>query len=336
MKPTRASCTGHGSRVVRSLVPAITFAVVAEIAGCGTTPRTSSLPRPSRSTATTTVPLPSTTIPPPAPTDISPLAQPPLAGEGHWTPAGRPSEGSPAVYTTFLRADAGLPPTGLAWIDTRAVRTVIYAGEGEPPGNWAASGQVAPSDRASLIATFNSGFRIGSSRGGWYSDARTVGSLVDGAASLVVYVDGSATVGEWGRDVNMSPYVAQVRQNLTLLVDGGSPVADLSPGAWGATLGGGSSVWRSAIGVDAEGHLIYAGGPALDPAGLAKVLVAAGATRAMELDINPEWVSFNTYVASPDGQPTDVVGTKLLPGMNFSPEHYLAPSSRDFVAILSK
>ena len=42
-----------------------------------------------------------------------------------------------------------------------------------------------------------------------------------GAASFVIYVDGTATVGQWGRDVTMTPNVTSVRQNLDLLVDNG-------------------------------------------------------------------------------------------------------------------
>ena len=45
----------------------------------------------------------------------------------------------------------------------------------------------------------------------------------------------------------------------------------------------------------AAGDLVYVGGPDLDPASLARLLIAAGAVRAMELDINPEWVSFATF-----------------------------------------
>jgi hypothetical protein len=134
--------------------------------------------------------------------------------------------------------------------------------------------------------------------------------------------------------VTLTPDVVSVRQNLHLLVDGGAP-ANLGS-SWGATLGGGSNVWRSAVGVDADGNLIYAAGPALDPAGLAQVLVAAGCVRAMELDINPQWVSLSTYVPVPFAPPDQVQGTPLLAGMNYGPTHWLEPSSRDFLAVFTR
>ena len=57
---------------------------------------------------------------------------------------------------------------------------------------------------------------------------------------------------------------------------------------------------RSAVGVDANGALVWAGGR-LTPADLANAIISAGAVRAMEMDINPDWVHFNSYDVAPDG-----------------------------------
>jgi len=65
---------------------------------------------------------------------------------------------------------------------------------------------------------------------------------------------------------------------------------------------------------------------------LAALLVAAGAVRAMELDINTTWVAMATYQATPAGP----VGTKLLADMQRSPDRYLQGQSRDFFAVLSR
>src|SRR5437763_12095429 len=289
---------------------------------------------------TTTTPPPP---PPPPPAGAQPRAGPPLPGEGHWVPAGRPAAWAPngrpdgtvpVVYTTTLRPGSGSSPTGLALIDTRLTKTVLYAGTGEPAGAWPAQGAIDATVRPQLVAAFNSGFRLGTASGGWYTAGRAALPLQDGYASLAIHVDGWATVGQWGRDVTLTPDVVSVRQNLHLLVDGGAP-ANLGS-SWGATLGGGSNVWRSAVGVDAGGNLIYAAGPALDPAGLANVLVAAGCVRAMELDINPQWVSFSTYAPVPLAAPDQVQGTPLLTGMNYGPTHWLEPSSRDFLAVFTR
>jgi hypothetical protein len=315
--------------------------VTAGSSGSGrSSPTAGAQQRSSHGSTTTTAPPPP---PPPPPADAQLLASAPVPGEGHWVPAGRvavwapdgrPNGTVPVVYTTTLRPGNGSSPTGLAWINTKLTKTVLYAGTGEPAGAWPAQGAIDPTVRPQLVAAFNSGFRLGTASGGWYTAGRAALPLQDGYASLAIHADGSATVGLWGRDVTLTPDVVSVRQNLHLLVDGGAP-ANLGS-SWGATLGGGSNVWRSALGVDGGGNLIYAGGPALDPAGLAHVLVAAGCVRAMELDINPQWVSFSTYAPVPLAPPDQVQGTPLLAGMNYGPTHWLEPSSRDFLAVFTR
>ena len=132
--------------------------------------------------------------------------------------------------------------------------------------------------------------------------------------------------------------VVAVRQNLTLLVDHGAPASNLDiPSEWGAVLGGGSSTWRSGIGVTAAGDLVYVAGPDLVPAGLARLLIAAGAVRAMELDINPSWVSFATFAHAGGVIGRGVIaGANLMAGMYYQPGHYLQPYPRDFFAVFAR
>ena len=57
----------------------------------------------------------------------------------------------------------------------------------------------------------------------------------------MIYRNGDATVGAWGRDVSMTNQVIAVRQDVTLLVDGGQAVAGLNPydkSVFGLTLAG--------------------------------------------------------------------------------------------------
>ncbi len=187
------------------------------------------------------------------------------------------------------------------------------------------------------MAAFNSGFKIYDYRTGWYQQGQTAMPLQDGAASFVVFATGAATVAEWGRDATLGPAVVAVRQNLTLLVDHGAVTPQVSdPGSWGAVLGGGAYTWRSGIGVTAAGDLVYAAGPDLDPSELAGLLVAAGAVREMQLDINPEWVSFSTFIHSGGIGRGVISGVNLLAGMYFSPGHYLEGFDRDFFAVFAR
>ena len=53
--------------------------------------------------------------------------------------------------------------------------------------------------------------------------------------------------------------------------------------------------------------------------------------RAMELDINYEWTTFNFYSTFGAGGPT-----KLLPGMSRPATRYLSPDDRDFLAVYAR
>jgi hypothetical protein len=124
--------------------------------------------------------------------------------------------------------------------------------------------------------------------------------------------------------------VVSVRQNLPPLVSGGQPSANIGDvPAWGATLGGGTTVARSAVGEDAQGNLLYAGGESLQPADLSGAMVDSGAVTAMELDINPEWVQFD-WAASP-GAPFNAG----VPGQNRPATQYQSGWTRDFITALA-
>jgi hypothetical protein len=229
------------------------------------------------------------------------------------------------LTATVIPSRVGGPMVGAVRIHGALTRPVLYAGTVEPGGAWPFQTAVGPHEQPMLVAAFNSGFHTGSSGGGWFDHGRVAVPLRAGAASLVIRADGAATVGVWERDASLTPDVVSVRQNLTLLVDGGANLG--ATGYWGATLGGVRYTWRSAVGVDAGGNLIYAGGPGLDGSGMAQVMIQAGAVRAMELDINPQWVSFCYYVGAG-------TGNVLLPGMNYGPNHWVTGSQRDFIAVL--
>jgi len=145
-------------------------------------------------------------------------------------------------------------------------------------------------------------------------------------------------VGAWnsGPDFSMSPNVVGVRQNLTLLVDNGqiNPSVDSDDkNLWGVTVKNAYFVWRSGIGVTADGNVVYAMGPALSVRTLGELLQRAGAVRAMELDINQQWVSYMTYDGSKD--PLNPVSTKLLDFAR-TERRYYSTEERDFVAVYSR
>lgn len=274
----------------------------------------------------------------PAPATLSALAGgTPLPGEGVWQTVVETAKGQPAVRTTSIRPDDLHTSflAGVMWIDPTFVRGQLRPGTTDPGGSWQASTELTKSEYANVAAAFNAGFRLtrNASHGGYYSEGRTVVPLVDGAASLVVHTDGTATVGSWNNEVRMGSDVASVRQNLVMLVDGGrvSPTCQSGGEAqWGSTIGNAAYIDRSAFGVTATGAEVYVGGPALSVCTLGAIMKDAGVVRGMELDINPSWITGVYYHDRPDGQ--QPLGFHLYPDQKPSAAHYVSPSSRDWYA----
>jgi hypothetical protein len=278
-----------------------------------------------------TVQAPSTVLPP-AP--LPPLpGQTPLPGEGVWqtvlTVARRP-----AVQVTALRPDTQHTSfvVGVLRMDPTLIRGQLHPGTRDPGGNWHAPSIVAGNARNGLAVAFNGGFRLTDpSHPGYYSEGRTAALLVPGQASLVLHTDGTADVGTWNQEVQMSPTVASVRQNLQMLLDHGDVNPACATGGtkqWGSTIGQAAYIHRSGFGVTGTGVEVYVGGPALSVCTLGNILKAAGVVRGLELDINPNWVSGTYFHPRIGAMPQ---GYRLFPDERVSPQHYLtAASSRDF------
>ena len=269
--------------------------------------------------------------PPPIPAAIRPA----LPGEGEWRRAGPLVAGAPPLLVTTFRPDPSYPQlvAGVAWMDRSRTAVQLYPGRYEPPaGSARGPMEVPPQLRQSLVATFNSGFKLEDSGGGFAALGHVYAPLRDGVATLVGNRDGSVDVRAWTGGPQPGPDVAFARQNLALIVDGGRLNPNLSDGPeWGATLGNAVRVWRSGVGVDSGGNLLYAAANTQTVSSLAQILLRAGAVRAMELDINYEWVSFNSYSAwGADGP------AKLLPGMDRAATRYLTPDDRDFVGVFAR
>jgi hypothetical protein len=263
----------------------------------------------------------------------------PLAGEGQWRVL-ETVKGQPAMFGTFLRPSSVYTSyvAGIVSMDQRLVSFHLHPGAEDPgSGNWKAQPWIPNGSRTGLIGTFNGGFKLDASGGGFYLNGVTRGTLTKGAASVVYYRNGTIKIGVWGRDVKMTHQVVGVRQNLKLVVDHGQVPASVNQDVqtnWGATLGGSYYVWRSGLGITKDGRIIFVYGPALNVSELANLLHEAGAVEALQLDINPEWMSFEYY--QKDGHPTDPTPLKLLPTQQQTAYRYYSVFSRDFTAVYAR
>jgi len=343
---TLASC-GAGQPAVRSRAHGTPAAISPATAGRSSAATTPGTGTPAGSSSQPAGALGS---PLPAPAALTPFGGPAAAREGAWSPAGRAVHGVPAVYETTLRPPGGSQLAGISWMDTRLLSARLYSGSRSPGGGpYRYTAPIEPAQAASLVAAFNGGFIMNVAGGGYYTEGRMVDPLRRGAASLVIYADGSVNVGAWGSDVVMTPNVESVRQNLVPLVAGGRPTAQAASThwqAWGATCGATSCAasvpgiehqWRSGVGITADGALVYAAGPGLAPLQIAQLLVRAGVVRGMQLDINPDWPVFVSYDPAAGGLAAPSDGSKLLSSTVQGPWTFFAPWwARDFITMSAR
>ena len=316
-----------------ALVPAA-VACTPGASGAPAVPSTASAPPPRRAAPPARRPVHHARRSRPAPAPIySPPAirlgrAPRWRGEGVWRRRDRWAGPAPTVLTTGYALPSG-EVAQLAWMAAGRTRLAALPGTGEPPVGGPRAGEVVPNLRSRLLATFNGGFRYAAAPGGLISQGVDFVPLQPGLATVWVTADHRVHLNRWTGSTRPTG-VLFARQNLQLLVAAGRPTAAAAdPALWGATLGGGTAVERTALGIDARHDLLYVAAVG-SPLDLAQLLVRAGARTAMQLDINPEWATFNVYGAPGGGRPVMVVPNPQEPA-----DRYLVPDSRDFFAVLT-
>jgi hypothetical protein len=284
---------------------AVALAVLGAVTACSAAPTVTTAASPAVRTSARTTPPPKEETVPPAPPRVT-VARIRLA------------DGAVVTVATFHGP----------------VTYVLHDGSEDPgmaAGRVKAGPVVAGAERTRLLAAFNGGFKLSAGAGGYEQEGHLAATLQRGLASLVIDRSGQARIGVWGHGVPApGEAVYSVRQNLTPLVLHGKPTAAAAESwLWGATLGGGVDVARSAVGQDAAGELEFAGSMSASPADVAVALARAGARIAMELDINPEWVQLD--VASRPGGPLRAA----VPGQNRPADQILVGWARDFITVLA-
>jgi hypothetical protein len=267
------------------------------------------------------------------PPNIEPVFSVPLKGEGVWKPSGPNFKGGPPVLVTTYRTETDYPQivAYVAWFDHTRTASAYYPGRYEPPtATLRGDAMVPPSQRWRLLATFNGGFIYADGLNGDGLNGVTNEQMKDGNATVVAYKSGAVNIVNWHGGTTIGPKIAWARQSLPLIVENGrrNPALDLSTD-WGYTLGNAVRVWRTGLGIDRHGNLIYVAASDQTVISLANILIHAGAVRGMELDINPEWYTLITYRHA-HGQ---LVPTQVAYNYQQSSNRYLVPDDRDFFAI---
>ena len=258
----------------------------------------------------------------------SPAGQP-LPGEGAWRVL-ETVKGYPAIFGTFLRPSAVYTSyvAGLVSMDQRLVRFSLRPGAEDPgPGHWKAATWVPPGTRKGLLATFNGGFKLDSARRRLLPQRRAQGR--PGERGGV----GGLLPQRHHQDRFLGPRAADDPQRGRRQAEpqaAGRPREGPGHGEPERDHQLGRHPRRRLLRVafrarhHPDGRIIFAYGPSLDVKELASLLRRAGAVEALQLDINPEWMSYDYYkAASAPAEPhparpaADPAGQRLplLPGL---------------------
>ncbi len=269
-----------------------------------------------------------TTWPPP----IKPVFKHPLRGEGVWHRTGPPYKGGPPVLVTVFRTDPAYPTVlaYVAWFDHTRTSVAFYPGRYEPPNAAVRGPMMVPfGQRWRLLATFNAGFTYAYNGNGSSINGRENEPLKRGLATLVQYKTGAIGIVRWHGGPNSSKRVAWARQSLPPIVWNGKLNPNLNDSKeWGETIGNSIRVWRTGVGIDRRGNLMFVVADSQTVESLARILKHAGAVRAMQFDINSFWHTLITYTHKGGFHPTLVE-----PQPNHTAERYLTPDDRDFFAV---
>jgi hypothetical protein len=262
------------------------------------------------------------------PNNLQPMGS--IAGEGVWVPYIQDSQGHVVAYRTFLQPDPNRPYAQVAVValNLQAVKLHFVLGTTEPYEKGItqrADGAIPAADlqAGQLIATFNGGFKVAHGHYGAMADGLLSVPPKDGLATLVIDQNGTVKIGEWGVNISPSQNYLAYRQNGVLIIKDGmvTPQVD-NPRYWGFTVSGKTVTWRSAIGLDSSGKVLYyyAGGY-LNINTLASAIAQTKVNTAMQLDINNYWVHFDA-IHTVNGQ---LIPEPLFKDMNQDPSRYLKP-----------
>jgi len=280
--------------------------------------------------------------PPFRPADIGPLS-PKIAapGDGIWVPVPLPESPTepPLLYKTLLHPDTKRPWAELfiVAIDLRRARLFSVAGKSEPRGTAPGSreavrpGLIPDAHRPDLVAGFNGGFKEEHGHYGMKIGGILLVPPRKDACTVAALPDGTPKIASWKALEPTADTLVWWRQTPACLVEN----AKLHPALydentnWGAAIGGGTVVRRSAIALDPERTTLYvAVSNSTSPRTLAIGMQHTGATDVAQLDIN---FSYPRFVLFQKTQSGDRETVSLFEGFKADKGDYLAtPSPRDF------
>lgn len=281
-------------------------------------------------------------LPPFRPVDVGPFNPKYAApGDGVWVPvplADAPAE-APLLYKTLIHPDAKRPWAEVfaVAIDLRRARVHAVAGTSEPRGTAPGAreakrtGLIPAEHVPALVAGFNGGFKEEHGHYGMKIGGVLLIKPRADACTIGMTGGGELRIAPWKAVADVADGFVWWRQTPSCLIADGKlhPALFDENTHWGAALGGGTVVRRSAVGLDASGHTLFmAISNHTSPRAIAVAMEHLGAVSAAQLDIN---YSYPKFVLFPAGGSGEREATGLFEGFKVEKDDYLRdPSVRDF------
>ncbi len=269
-------------------------------------------------------------------------------GDGVWVPIvdpRRPGE-APYLFKTLLHPDAGRSWAELfvVAVDVRRVDTFVMAGNQEPKSDnpkleYVRPAKIPPAQHEELLAAFNGGFMTEHGGYGMKVDGVVLVQPKPNACTIALYEDGSMRIAAWKKLADNEARMRWYRQAPECMYEGGKIHPGLTVGSglkWGATLDGDTVIRRSAVGLSADGQILYVAITNHTTArALADGLRHVGAVDIAQLDVNWSYPKFVLFEPSAPGGERKAVA--LASGFEFSEDEYIRRKARrDFFYLVRK
>ncbi len=265
------------------------------------------------------------------PRDVGPMAFH-AAGDGRWIAvASAGDEGRPRMWKTLVHPDATRTWAELfvVAIDLTRIDLRFVAGATDPEASTSEGralhrpALIPTEDQAALVAAFNGGWKAEHGHFGMKVDGVTLLPPHDTSCTVTVRGDDSVHIGPWTELASMEGTMRFYRQTPPCLYHGDvrHPGLGVDETSWGAAVGGGAVIRRSAIGLDAHGTTLFVGmsNNTTAPA-LADGMHHAGAFDIAELDVNWSYPKFLVYAPNVRGA---LEASPLFPGFVFDKDEYV-------------
>lgn len=287
---------------------------------------------------------PAAAAPWPPPPFAPPEERTAAPGDGTWRPLlaaeGRPIDAErPLLVTTTVHPDRykKFVEVAIVALDLGRLELELVAGTEEPEnaaiGRDRRPGVVHPDHLAGLLVATNGGYKARHGRHGMKLGPDVFVPPNPTSCTVARTDGGRIVIGPWERVAPLEPTFRWMRQGPACLLDGGALHPDLATEhgrkKWGAAEDGKRDIRRSAWALGPGGVLFFAIGEWTTADLLAKALATAGATDAVQMDINWSFTRFVLY--GRDDARAPVASSPILQKLKFGPrEYWQKPAERDF------